>query len=381
MADTPLARYRARRQAGELKPDPAQELAAEKLESLHHALVDYRRAPEAGASLFGWRERFGLGHRPKEAAPQGLYLFGGVGRGKSMLMDMFFETAPVAARRRVHFHAFMLETHDRIHKWRQAQGGAKAVGPDDALPELARRIADEATLLCFDEFHVTDIADAMILGRLFTQLFDHGVVVVATSNWAPDDLYKDGLQRQRFVPFIDLMKEKLDILHLEGEIDHRRARIAGIKVYHHPLGAAADRALADAFAQLTDGAEPAPDELILKGRTLAVPKAARGVAWFGFDDLCRKPVGAADYLAIATHFHTVVLDGVPRLKPEERNETKRLMLLIDSLYEHKVKLVLGADGPPEALYPDGLLAFEFQRTVSRLTEMQAADYLALPHLT
>ncbi|EWY40337.1 ATPase [Skermanella stibiiresistens SB22] len=379
MPNGPLALYRSRRGTGTLKADAAQEYAAERLQSLFQALRDYRPA----MGKVGWRARFGLTRRP-DPAPQGLYIYGDVGRGKSMLMDLFFETAPVERRRRVHFHAFMIEVHDRMHRQRQAakeEGVAGGKSVDETIPDLARELADEAWLLCFDEFHVTDIADAMILGRLFTALFDLGVVVVATSNWAPDDLYKDGLQRDLFLPFIRLLKEKVDIVELSGPTDYRRDRLKGTKVYYCPEGPATDRALADLFDTLTQGVKAAPCSLTAQGRKVEVPQAARGVARFGFAELCAKPLGAGDYLAIATHFHTVIIDGVPKLREAQRNEAKRFMTLIDSLYEHKVKTIIAAAGPPESLYSEGLHAFEFQRTVSRLMEMQAEDYLEADHLT
>ncbi|QJE71907.1 cell division protein ZapE [Aerophototrophica crusticola] len=372
MTEGPLALYRARRGTGTLKADPAQELAAEKLQSLWHALLDYR--PATGQT--GWRARFGLARRP-DPAPQGLYVYGDVGRGKSMIMDLFYETAPVEKKRRVHFHAFMLEVHQRLHDLRQS-GDAK---PGEELPTLAKALAGEAWLLCFDEFHVVNIADAMILGRLFTALFEQGVVVVATSNWAPDDLYKDGLNRQLFLPFIALLKEKLDVLHLAGARDYRLARLMGAKVYHYPLGPQSAAALALAFAELTGDHPAKPCHLTVSGRRVEVPKAARGVAWFNFQDLCAKPLGAGDYLSIATHFHTVLVEGVPRLKADQRNEAKRFMTLVDALYEHKVKLILSADAAPDRLYAEGQHAFEFQRTVSRLMEMQSETYLGAEHLT
>jgi cell division protein ZapE len=369
MAQGPLALYRARRRAGQLDADPAQELAAEKLQSLHHALVGYAPAGRAG-----WRERLGLARR-REEPPQGLYIFGTVGRGKSMLMDLFFAAAPLDRKRRVHFHEFMLEAHDSLHRQRQE----RAVD-GDVLAPLAERIVAESALLCFDEFQVGNIADAMLLGRLFTALFDLGVVVVATSNVAPDDLYEGGLQRERFLPFIDLLKERLDILELDGVTDHRRNRIKGMTVYHQPPGAAAESGLAQAFAQLTDGAAGAPTTLAVQGRTLSVSKAAKGVACFGFAELCERPLGAADYIAIATHFHTVIVGGIPRMSPQQRNEARRFMTLIDALYEHKTNLICAAADVPDRLYASGDGAQEFRRTASRLLEMQSVDYLGRPHL-
>jgi len=367
----PLALYRTRRRAGQLEADPVQELAAEKLQSLHHALVHYQPA----SGLAGWRERLGLARR-RDEAPQGLYIFGGVGRGKSMLMDLFFASAPVEKKRRVHFHEFMLEVHDRLHRQRQDRSLE-----GDSLAPLAAEIAAESWLLCFDEFHVSNIADAMLLGRLFAALLDLGVVVVTTSNTAPEDLYQGGLQRERFLPFIDLLKERLDILELDGVIDYRRNRIKDVTVYHQPLGAAADAALAAAFAQLTDGAAGGPTTLAVQGRQLAVPQAAKGVARFRFADLCERALGAADYIAIATHFHTVIIGEIPLMTPEQRNEARRFMTLIDALYEHKTNLICAAADAPDKLYVAGDGVREFKRTASRLIEMQSMVYLARPHLT
>jgi cell division protein ZapE len=338
----PLWAYRAKRRAGELKPDPAQELAAEKLQSLFNAVRHYQ--PETGQS--GWKERLGLGRRRRAEPPQGLYLYGGVGRGKSMLMDLFFACAPVEAKRRVHFHAFMQEVHDRLHAWRAKTKGQKA----DPLPELAGELAEEAWLICFDEFHVVNIADAMIL-------------------------------RRRFLPFIALLKARLDILELDGGTDYRRRRLQDISVYHAPLGARAAAALDEAFHKLTEGAVAEADELEIKGRRLPVPLAARGVARFSFAGLCEEPLGSGDYLALAGEFHTVVLDGVPVLNADKRDVARRFMTLVDVLYEHRVKLIVAAEAPPERLYPAGDGAFEFERTVSRLQEMRSKEYIALGHLS
>ena len=372
-ADGPLALYRARRADGRLAADPAQALAAEKLEGLFRALADYRPNDDGG-----WRARLGLARR-QGPAPQGLYLFGGVGRGKSMLMDLFFAAAPVERKRRVHFHAFMLEVHERLHRWRAKDVAER--GGKDPIPPLAMKIADEAWLLCFDEFQVTNIADAMILGRLFGAVLERGVVVVATSNTAPGDLYAGGLQRELFLPAIRMLEERLDLLELDGDVDHRRARIKGMTVYHQPLGAVATAALDAAFARLTDGAAGAPATLRVQDRAFTLPRAAHGVARASFAELCERAVGAADYLALATHFHTLVLDDVPALGAERRNEARRFLTLIDALYEHRAKLICSAAASPDALHPAGGHAAEFRRTASRLIEMQSADYLATPHLT
>lgn len=385
-AADPMTAYRQLRRTGLIRPDPCQELALEKLHALHHAVVKFQ--PQTG--MTGWRERFGLARRQRVAAPQGLYLYGGVGRGKTMVMDLFYHHTPVERKRRVHFHAFMIDVHERLHQWRQSAGdrprygarnGKKGKADDDPIAPLAQSLADEAWLLCFDEFHVENITDAMILGRLFTALFDHGVVVVATSNWPPDDLYKDGLQRQLFLPFIDLLKQRLDILEIEDGTDYRLARLHGMKVYHAPLGPASSEALATIFHDLTDGAVGEEDELLLKGRSVIVPRAARGVAWFPFEDLCAKPLGAADYIALATHFHTVIIDGVPRFTEAKRNEAKRFITLIDALYEHKTFAIIAAEAEPDRLHAADSHGFEFERTMSRLMEMQSADYLSRHHLT
>jgi cell division protein ZapE len=364
-AGEPMALYRERLNAGLLQPDPAQQFAVERLQRLSRALLHYRR--EGGAH--SWLRHLALFEANGGPAPTGLYLHGPVGRGKSMLMDLFFAAAPVAKKRRVHFHAFMLEVHDRIDRENRAKTA-------DPLKKVAHDIAADAILFCFDEFLVEDIADAMILERLFTGLFEAGVVVVATANRAPDRLYEHGLHRDRFLPFIALLQQRLEVLALDSGRDWRLTRMLGKKVYHRPLGPEATQALAEAFAELTDRAAPAPATLIVKGRALPVPRAARNVAWFDFAELCEGPRAAADYLAIAEHYAAVLIDGIPRLSPQQRNAAKRFTTLIDALYEARTLLVAAADGAPEDLYPEGDGSFEFRRTASRLVEMQTQDYIA-----
>jgi len=368
MNDGPVIAYRDLIAAGEIAGDPAQELAAEKLQSLHNALRNYR--PSAG--IGGWKARLGLARR-NEDPPQGLYIFGPVGRGKSMLMDLFFDSAPVTAKRRVHFNAFMLDVHDRLHRIRTGARGESRKA--DLIAPLADEIAEAAWLLCFDEFQVTNIADAMILGRLFEALFERGVVVVATSNTAPDDLYAGGLQRDRFLPFIAILKARLDLLMLDGGRDYRLDRIEGRPVFHTPLGAEATAALEQVFADLTDDATGAPRTFDVQGRDLTVHRAAKGVAFFSFAELCERPLGAADYLEIARRFHTVIVDGIPVFDADRRNESRRFMTFIDSLYEARTRLFCAAAAAPPNLQRDGRHATEFERTSSRLIEMQGDDYV------
>jgi cell division protein ZapE len=359
----PAELYRERSGTGLIRADPAQERVVLKLQQLYDALLSYR--PPARLGLLA---RLG-GAARTSSAPRGLYLWGPVGRGKSMLMDLFFAAAPVANKRRVHFHAFMLEVHDRLEKERRAK-------TPEPVGKVAADLASGARLLCFDEFQVNDIADAMILERLFRALFDAGTIVVATSNRPPDRLYEGGLQRDRFLPFIALMQRRLDELELDSGRDYRLSRMMGKRVYHWPLDDWAHLALAAAFAELTDDMPGTSETLIVKERALIVPKSARNIAWFHFDELCARPLGPADYLAVAERFAAVILEGIPRLEPSRRNEAQRLHILIDALYEARTLIVASAAVPPEEIYPAGDGAADFRRTVSRLHEMQSEDYIA-----
>jgi cell division protein ZapE len=365
------ALYRQKAEQGLISFDPAQAAAVEQLAILQNRLKDWR--PGKARFLFG---------RP-EPAPQGLYLYGGVGRGKSMLMDLFFEVAPVEHKRRIHFHEFMQEVHAGIAAWRKLPAKDRKAQPnfvkgagDDPIPPVAKAIADSAWLLCFDEFQVSDIADAMILGRLFEQLWLRQVVVVATSNRHPRDLYKNGLNRQLFVPFIAMLEENLELHALDGPRDYRLARLEGQSVYHAPLDKFTGQEMDKAWANLTQGAIPRPTSVTATGRTLTIDRAAAGCARLTFEELCTRPLGAADYLALARRFDTILLEGVPIIGPQNRSEAARFRILIDALYENKTKLIISAAAQPDALYGQGDQAFEFERTVSRLYEMRSRDYLA-----
>jgi cell division protein ZapE len=373
----PLPAYRALVADGALAPDSSQAAAAERLQDLWSKLRGYDPPPQPhGNGLFARLLRLRPAEGAPDARPNGLYLVGDVGRGKSMLMDLFFAHADVARKARIHFHAFMHDVHARWHAWkREHPAGA------DPIPPLADAIAAEAALLCFDEFQVNDIADAMILARLFGALFERGVVVVATSNIPPDHLFRGRPGRDAFLPFIDLLKQKLDVLMIEGGVDYRRGRLAGTKVWHVPCDARADEALDAAFTRLAEGAPRGPRTMMVMGRRFNVPLAAGKVARFDFEALCAQARGANDYLALATHFEALVLDGVPRLSPDNFDKARRFMILVDALYEHRVKLVASADALPDALYRQGEGSWAFERTSSRLQEMQSQDYLDLPHLT
>lgn len=366
--------YEARIATGALERDAAQEVVVAKLDALARELRGFR-LPGRVHPL----KRLFLPRRPT-ASIRGLYIWGPVGRGKTMLMDLFFEAAPVSRKRRVHFHAFMADVHARIHAWRQELKLGKVKGEDPIAP-VAAALARKAALLCFDEFAVTDIADAMILGRLFTALFAHGVVVVATSNVVPDRLYENGLNRALFLPFIAHLQSRVEVVELQSRTDFRLEKLSGEPVYHVPADAQAAQALTRMFQRLTGVAEGRPGMVEVLGRQVGVPERAGGVARFRFADLCEQPLGASDYLELAREFHTLVVDGIPVMGPEKRNEAKRFINLIDALYDQRVKLIASADAQPTGLYlgTSGREAFEFDRTASRLIEMRSTDYLSLPH--
>jgi cell division protein ZapE len=369
------AQYAALVATGEIERDRAQEAVLERLSLLDRRLVQHRLARKSSSLgwLFGARER-------REEPIRGLYIFGEVGRGKTMLMDLFFAASPVVRKRRTHFHEFMADTHERIANFRRQQ--KNGIGADeDPIRLTAAAIAQESWLLCFDEFNVTDIADAMILGRLFRRLFELGVVVVATSNVAPGELYRDGLNRALFLPFIGLIEHYMEVVELSARADFRLEKLAGQPVWYVPADAAATAALDAAWRRLTGGQPGAALDLAVLGRALHIPRAARGVARFGFDALCEQPLGAADYLKIAHEFHTLILDRIPVMDFDRRNEAKRFIILIDTFYDNAVKLLASAAAEPDALYlaQDGFEAREFKRTASRLIEMRSQSYLALPH--
>lgn len=357
--------------SGALATDPIQARAANVLDAVSARVADYDPNP-----------RF-LGVFSRDPAPKGLYLWGGVGRGKSMLMDVFFRLAPVERKQRVHFHAFMIDVHARINQWRKLDKVGRRASPhhkrgdgDDPIVPVARSLAEQATLLCFDEFHVTDITDAMILARLFEALWDEGVVVVATSNRPPEDLYKNGLNRALFEPFIRMMPDHFVIFDFDGQTDHRLRQLTAAPVYYAPLGKDTDAEMDAAWARITGNAKMRPMVLTAQGRDLTIEKTGSGAARESFDNLCNRALGAADYLAVAKTFHTLMLDGVPKMDRDSRNQAKRFVALIDALYETRTKLIISADAQPDDLYLSGDGAFEFERTASRLIEMRSEDYLA-----
>ena len=369
MSLTPLKLYKEKLQAGILHPDPEQERAALALHRLYEELIhnsDWR-------SRSWWQVLYTkLIHRPE--VPLGIYMYGGVGRGKSMLMDLFYDSLPGAiTKRRVHFHAFMIEVHDYFHTRREADDFSEDI--DGLLPSLAALISTRSKVICFDEFHVTDVADAMILGRLFTALFERGVVVVSTSNWEPDRLYEGGLQRDRFLPFIELLKSKMQVVFLDSPTDYRAQFLKNEGSYFWPLGEKTKVRAEEMFVRMTHGTVPHREILKVKGRNIVVTRTANGVARFTFSQLCENPHGAEDYLTIADSYHTIFLEGIPTMGYDRRNEAKRLMILVDSLYEKGTNLVITAEAPPDELYYGDDHKFEFKRTVSRLMEMQSEEYL------
>jgi cell division protein ZapE len=375
LADSISARYSTLVAAGEIERDPAQEAVIVRLARLNDRLAVRRLARKSSSLgwLFGKREKAGTDTK-------GLYIWGEVGRGKTMLMDLFFAACPVRRKRRAHFHAFMLDVHERLRVYRNKMKFGE-ISASDPIILTADDLADEAWVLCFDEFHVTDIADAMILGRLFTRLFEHNVVVVATSNVVPAELYRDGLNRALFLPFIDLLSARMEVLHLEARTDFRLEKLIDMPVWYVAADDAATQALDEAWRRITGGQRIRALDLTVKGHRLHVPCAALGAARFSFGDLCEQPLGAIDYLRIAHDFHTVVIDRVPLLTYAQRNEAKRFIALIDTLYDAGVKLLASADAKPMDLYQgtEGYEASEFKRTASRLIEMGSTEYLALPH--
>jgi cell division protein ZapE len=358
---------------GVLEADAAQQAVVLRLNWLNKELANAQLAGKE--SSLGW-----LFGGMRTSPLRGLYIWGPVGRGKTMLMDLFFKAAAVPRKRRAHFHAFMADVHQRLHDWRQKKKLA-LVREDEPIAPVAAQLADEAQLLCFDEFAVTDIADAMILGRLFTALFERRVVIVATSNVAPSDLYRDGLNRALFLPFLTLLSERMEIVRLDARTDFRREKLGAAAVYYAASGVASRRQLDRSFLRLTGLERGRPAAIELLGRQLRVPQAAAGVARFNFSELCEQPLGPSDFLAIAREYHTIVLDDIPRMGLEQRNAAKRFITLIDTLYDQHVKLVASAAAEPADLYHgrEGHEAAAFARTVSRLIEMRSQDYLALPH--
>ncbi len=383
MSETFNTRYAALIAAGKIEADLGQAFLAAQLSALAQRLDRHRLASKS--SSLGWL----FGKREKSGAPlKGLYVYGEVGRGKTLLMDLFFETSPVMRKRRVHFHEFMTDVHERVHTFRQeTKNGIKnetkngEIAENDPIQRAATAIVEESWLLCFDEFHVTDIADAMILSRLFTRLFALGVVMVATSNLAPDDLYKDGLNRDLFRPFIAQLETHCDVVRLDARADFRLEKLTGVRSWDVPPDRPADAALDEAWRRLAGEEEGQPQQLMVKGHAVQVPKAAMGVGRFSFDDLCAQPLAAADYLKIAHEFHTIILDHIPAMDYSRRNEAKRFIILIDTLYDHAVKLLASAQAEPDQLYEadQGYEINEFKRTASRLIEMRSQSYLGLPH--
>jgi cell division protein ZapE len=367
-------RYAGLTESGALERDPAQARAVDSLQRLQEELSTYRRASKS--SSLGWL----MARGPKAAPPRGLYIWGDVGRGKTMLMDLFYETAKVEKKRRAHFHEFMAGVQDRLVQARHAIKEGKLKDGDPIAP-VAGELAEEALLLCFDEFHVNDIADAMILSRLFERLFERGVVMVATSNVPPEDLYKEGLNRPLFLPFVKLLQERCETINLTARTDYRLEKLSGTQMWHAPADREAQQQIDEVWRKLAGRSGGAPCDLSYRGRTIHVPFAGNGAARFDFADLCHQPLGAADFVQLAHNFHTVVIEDIPVMSPEQRNEAKRFILLIDALYDNSVKLVASAAVERDEIYRGSgtVEANEFKRTISRLIEMGSTEYLGLPH--
>ncbi|MCA6108762.1 cell division protein ZapE [Bradyrhizobium cenepequi] len=367
------AHYQALVDSGAIEADPEQARVADAFGALEDRLASYKPSRKQGllGRLFGG---------DKNGPPHGLYVHGEVGRGKTMLMDLFFQQCPIEHKRRAHFHEFMADAHERIYGYRQ-QIARGEIADIDVIALTAQAIFDEAWLLCFDEFHVTDIADAMILGRLFAKLFELGTVVVATSNVAPEDLYKGGLNRALFLPFIAQISEHMDVLRLDARTDFRLEKLAGGKMWLVPVDEEAEAALNTAWARMTGKAPCKPRDIPIKGRILRVPCSSHGVARFSFAEICEQPLAASDYLRLAHDYHTILIDRIPVMDLADRNAAKRFISLIDTLYDNAVKLMASAEANPVSLYlaTEGVEADEFKRTSSRLIEMSSASYLALPH--
>ena len=374
MSETFRNRYAALVASGQIEADRAQAMLVAKLGQLEDRLAKHRLARKS--SSLGWL----FSRRETPGPMKGLYVWGDVGRGKTMLVDLFCAASEVRRKRRAHFHEFMADVHDRVREVRHALKMGQLVN-GDPIRRVADEIAQETWLLCFDEFHVTDIADAMILGRLFTRLFEQGVVLVATSNVAPEDLYYEGLNRALFLPFINLLQEHVDIVHLAARTDYRLEKLEGIATWYVPADDDAEVALDIAWQKFTGGFEGMSVDLKMAGRVLQVPEAAMGVARFTFGQLCEQPLGANDYLRLARDFHTIIVDRIPVMHHANRNAAKRFIILIDTLYENAVKFIASAAAEPTDLYDatDGYEVTEFKRTVSRLIEMRSESYLALPH--
>ncbi len=344
--------------AGRLRPDPAQRAVLPMLEAIRARI----EAPPRRGRIAGL-----FGRKGAEAGAKGLYLWGGVGRGKSMLMDMMAAATEAPGVERVHFHAFMQGVHRGMH-------AARARGVTDALAPVADDLAGRVRLFCLDEMQISDITDAMVVGRLFQRLFDAGVMVVTTSNRPPEDLYKDGLNRALFLPFIDLIRARMDVVELESPTDYRQHRLTGAQVWFAPSDGAARAAIGAIWSDLTGGATGGPMVLRVNGRDLVLDQVANGVLRASFWDLCGRPLGPADYLAIAGAVRVVLLEDIPRMSAANYNEAKRFVTMIDALYEGRVRLIASAADEPERLYLEGAGSFEFERTASRLREMQAADW-------